>query len=125
MAETVILNSGKSVTGNIIEETDDYIKVEVSSGLTVTYYNDEIRDIVDDVSPSKTFSSTEKEAASDIPPAEVNTNRYADENFDDPEEIMGESYSETPENFRERMEKKAAEIYAPLEEKIENFKNLD
>ncbi|MCA9398376.1 MAG: hypothetical protein KC618_01420 [Candidatus Omnitrophica bacterium] len=125
MAETILLNSGKSVTGNIIEETDDYIKVEVPSGLTVTYYNDEIRDIVDDAPPSNTSSLTEEKTISDIPPAEAYTTRYTDESFDSPEETMEGTYAETPENFRKQLEKKAAEIYAPLEEKIENFKNLD
>ena len=43
-AETIILKSGKVVTGKIIEETDAYIKIDIS-GIPITYYSDEIQSI--------------------------------------------------------------------------------
>jgi len=40
-AETIHLDSGKIVEGNIVERTDDYIKID-AGGVSVTYYLDEI-----------------------------------------------------------------------------------
>ena len=41
-ADTIVLKSGQSVTGNILEKTDKYIKIEVE-GVGVTYYSDELK----------------------------------------------------------------------------------
>ncbi|MDD4183308.1 MAG: hypothetical protein PHT53_05765 [Candidatus Omnitrophica bacterium] len=43
-AESIVLNSGKTVTGKILEKTDKSIKVDVES-IPVTYYFDEIKTI--------------------------------------------------------------------------------
>ena len=43
-AETITLNSGKTVDGKILERTDEYIKVDVY-GVSLTYYFEEIKSI--------------------------------------------------------------------------------
>jgi len=43
-ADTVYLNNGKSVSGKIIERTDDYIKLDFE-GTSLTYWTDEIETI--------------------------------------------------------------------------------
>ena len=43
-AETIVLKSGKTVEGRIIEKTKDHIKIDVS-GIPITYYSDEIVNI--------------------------------------------------------------------------------
>ena len=43
-AETVILKSGKTTEGKIIEKTDKYIKIDIQ-GVPITYFNDEIKSI--------------------------------------------------------------------------------
>ena len=43
-AETIILKSGKTVEGKIIEKTDKYIKIDFQ-GMPLTYYSDEIESI--------------------------------------------------------------------------------
>jgi hypothetical protein len=43
-AETINLNDGTSITGTILERTDDSVKIE-SDGIAATYYADEIKDI--------------------------------------------------------------------------------
>ncbi|MFH1621845.1 MAG: hypothetical protein ABIA97_01830 [Candidatus Omnitrophota bacterium] len=42
LAETIELKSGKTRTGDIVERTDEYIKLEIG-GVPVTYYLDEIK----------------------------------------------------------------------------------
>ena len=43
-AETIVLKSGKSVEGKLLEKTDKYIKIDFQ-GVPVTYYFDEIESI--------------------------------------------------------------------------------
>ncbi len=43
-AETIVLKSGKSVEGKLIEKTDKYIKIDFQ-GIAPTYYLDEIESI--------------------------------------------------------------------------------
>ena len=43
-ADTIVLKSGKTVEGKVIEKTDKYIKVDFQ-GVMLTYYNDEIKSI--------------------------------------------------------------------------------
>ncbi|MFA6281264.1 MAG: hypothetical protein WCY05_02020 [Candidatus Omnitrophota bacterium] len=43
-AETIVLKSGKTVEGKILEQTDKYIKVDIE-GISITYYLDEIQSI--------------------------------------------------------------------------------
>ena len=44
-AETIVLKSGKTVDGKILQRTDQYIKVDVY-GVSLTYYFDEIESII-------------------------------------------------------------------------------
>jgi len=44
-AETVVLKSGKSVEGKIIENTADYIKLETADGQNLYFYKNTIKDI--------------------------------------------------------------------------------
>ncbi len=46
-AETIILKSGKTIEGKILEKTDKYIKVD-TEGIPITYYMDEIKSIAND-----------------------------------------------------------------------------
>lgn len=55
--DTIILKSGKTVDGKILEETDKYTKIDFQ-GTTVTYFSDEIDKIIkqsikDDSSPKQ------------------------------------------------------------------------
>lgn len=59
-AATVYLKNGSSISGRIISRTADSVKLDVS-GVTLTYYNDEI-DRVDDVE-AKASSETEQPAS--------------------------------------------------------------
>jgi len=72
-AETVILKSGKTLEGKIIERTDKYIKIDFY-GVTLTYYLDEIERI-DGGSLSKNNNSN----TIDVKP--TNKNVYYNENF--------------------------------------------
>ncbi len=45
-AETIKLKTGSLIEGKLVEKTDEYIKLDVS-GVTVTFYNDEIENVVD------------------------------------------------------------------------------
>lgn len=49
-AETVVLKSGKTVEGKIIEKTDKYVKIDFQ-GVPITYFVDEIEKVVSDNSP--------------------------------------------------------------------------
>ena len=44
-ADTLILKSGQKIEGKIIEKTNDYVKIDFQ-GVTITYFNDEIKDIL-------------------------------------------------------------------------------
>ncbi len=44
-AETIELKSGKTITGEIVERTDKYIKVDTGTGRDITYFLDEIETI--------------------------------------------------------------------------------
>lgn len=41
LADTIILKSGKEIEGKIIEETDEYVKIDIE-GVPVTYFSDEV-----------------------------------------------------------------------------------
>lgn len=43
-AETIVLKSGKTITGKLIEKTDEYIKIDFQ-GVSLTYFLDEIESI--------------------------------------------------------------------------------
>ncbi|MDD5356047.1 MAG: hypothetical protein PHY56_05895, partial [Candidatus Omnitrophica bacterium] len=43
-AETIVLKSGRTVEGNLIEKTDKYIKIDFQ-GVPLTYFFDEIESI--------------------------------------------------------------------------------
>ncbi len=51
-SDTVILKSGKEIQGKIVEETEDYVKIEIG-GVPVTYLSDEIEKIEKDSDASK------------------------------------------------------------------------
>ena len=53
LADTIILKSGKTVEGKIVERTDTSIKVDIG-GVALTYWMDQIQTIND-----KTFSGEE------------------------------------------------------------------
>lgn len=71
-AETVVLKSGKTIEGNLLEKTDKYIKIDFE-GVVLTYFLDEIAHIdkenKDDSSLSKNTPDTEgtQEEESSIP----------------------------------------------------------
>ena len=46
-AETVVLKSGKIIEGKILENTDDYIKIDYF-GVPLTYYLDDVESIKED-----------------------------------------------------------------------------
>lgn len=50
-ADEIMLKNGKSVSGQIIEETDSYIKMQANFGYPMTYYRDEIESVA--VSPKQ------------------------------------------------------------------------
>lgn len=52
--DEVFLKSGKVVKGNIIEETDKFLRLDVGSGIQLRYYFDEIKNIQRDKVISKT-----------------------------------------------------------------------
>lgn len=52
-AETVVLKSGRTVEGKILEKTDKYVKIDFE-GIALTFYLDEINTIIDqDPKPAK------------------------------------------------------------------------
>lgn len=56
-ADTVVLKSGKTVSGTIVEETARFIRLDIGQGAIVRYYLDEIKNIQrDPKSGLKTFS---------------------------------------------------------------------
>ena len=84
-AETVVLKSGKTVEGKLIEKTDKYIKMDFQ-GVPLTYFLDEIESIdgknvyVAPVTESSLANTSEKPAAIEIlnplytQPANINEN---------------------------------------------------
>ena len=54
-AETIILKSGKTIEANIIERTEEYIKVDVV-GVPVTYYLDEVESVQEGEQISSLFT---------------------------------------------------------------------
>ena len=68
-AETIVLKSGKSVEGKLIEKTDKYIKIDFM-GVPLTYFFDEIESIdgkfVDSRSNSSFLSDKSEKSAKDI-----------------------------------------------------------
>ncbi len=48
-ADTVTLKSGKKINGKVVERTKDYVKIEIE-GITVTYWRDEIENVIEDKS---------------------------------------------------------------------------
>jgi len=51
-AETIVLKSGQTVNGKVIEQTDTYIKLDVA-GIPVTYFKEEIESMPSEAKPSK------------------------------------------------------------------------
>lgn len=70
-AETIQLKSGKTITGKIIEQTDQMIKIDPGVGVGITYFRDDIENIVD--TPSSDGTTKEGNINS-------NTNTHTAEN---------------------------------------------
>lgn len=56
-AETITLTSGKVIEGEVVERTDELIKVDTGVGVIITYYLDEVANVSDS---SMEISSDEK-----------------------------------------------------------------
>ena len=71
-AATVYLKNGSSVSGKIIARTADSVKLDVS-GVTLTYYSDEINrvDETDAAAPAPAETAAPAKAVEPAPPAEV------------------------------------------------------
>ncbi|MFH1360712.1 MAG: hypothetical protein ABIJ41_06710 [Candidatus Omnitrophota bacterium] len=66
-AETIQFKSGKTLKGKIIEQTSDFIKVDIGIDMPVTYYRDEILNIENDI-PSDSEASHDQQSH---PPIEI------------------------------------------------------
>jgi len=68
-AETIVLKSGKTVEGKIIEKTDKFVKIDFH-GVELTYFNDEIQSIEKEklnvASPQRESSSVNASPAEEI-----------------------------------------------------------
>ena len=53
-AETIVLKSGQTVEGTIIEETDRYVKIDFQ-GIPLTYYHEDIEEIIKIDTPKETL----------------------------------------------------------------------
>jgi hypothetical protein len=60
LAATLVLKSGGAVTGTIVERTVDSVKIDVS-GVTVTYYADEIESVNEDGVPVRSAAPASAE----------------------------------------------------------------
>lgn len=78
-AETVVLKSGKTVEGKILEKTDAHIKIEIS-GIGITYYRDEIESIDGQKTPvsSETIAPSSKNAAASSQVSDASEESFAD-----------------------------------------------
>jgi len=63
-ADTVYLKNGKSVSGDIVERTNDYVKLDFGD-VSITYWADEIKTIQQDVaySPKKTLVTSSSKSS--------------------------------------------------------------
>lgn len=68
-AATLHLNDGRTITGNIVEETKDSVRVEANGGV-MTYFNDEIKSI-DKSSTSKAPAPSVAAPAIALPPVTI------------------------------------------------------
>lgn len=76
-AETIVLKSGKTVEGKIIEKTDKYIKIDFQ-GVPITYFLDEIESINEtkqDLSSAEKIKISQGEKMADV------SNKTAEEYF--------------------------------------------
>lgn len=84
-AETIVFKTGRQIQGTVIERTDHYITVDSGTGITLTYYLDEIESIggQEVVLPEKEaifefdYSYQEQEPESHIIPAEASQRELA------------------------------------------------
>jgi hypothetical protein len=77
-AETLVLKSGKTVEGKIIEKTNEYVKIEVQ-GVLLTYFFDEIGSINSNTSISPLNKG--EETVEKTPLLITRTNIYEDKEF--------------------------------------------
>lgn len=54
ISDTVVLTSGKTVQGKIVERADKSIQIDVGVGFPITYYSDEIKEIIPEGPASQT-----------------------------------------------------------------------
>ncbi len=80
-AETIVLNSGKTVTGKILEKTDKSIKVDVES-IPVTYYFDEIKIIDGNVLPRQEEKITVVDNTKSVEAKKIEEENLKLENWD-------------------------------------------
>jgi len=70
-AEYIMLKSGQSVAGAVIERTDEYIKVETDFDITLTYYLDEIEQILEQPEVKDEEPSISENTGEDLKEQEV------------------------------------------------------
>ncbi|MDD5583682.1 MAG: hypothetical protein PHV55_01315 [Candidatus Omnitrophica bacterium] len=78
-AETVVLKSGKTVEGKILEKTDKHLKIEIS-GVGITYYLDEIESIDGQktLASSETIAPSSKNSAASSQISDASEESFAD-----------------------------------------------
>jgi hypothetical protein len=91
-AETVVLKSGKTVEGKVVEKNDKYVKIDFQ-GVILTYFNDEIQSIENAVS-SPVLSPSSKEASK--PQGQLEAIVAVSDSADFIKEWVGASYSYAP-----------------------------
>lgn len=102
--ETIILKSGKTIEGKIIEKTGKYIKIDFY-GVALTYYMDEVASIEGEKTPLPTDNVT-SEAPLDI----ADLNKYMEQCF------LNEKYEDAISGIKKMMQLKPndPELYLAL-----------
>lgn len=73
-ADTILFNSGKTIEGKIVEENAESIKVD-SSGVTLTYWKDEIKEIIKAKGPETEPVEIKAEKSEEAPITITSNNR--------------------------------------------------
>jgi len=112
LAETIILKSSKEIKGTIVEKTDEYLKVEIMDGVSVTYYLDEINEIIKNDLPQVIPNEEIENDDGNTEPPEQNLTIYQNSYISEIKDDQVEQNNIKPKKLKRRKAKRDIRLSA-------------
>jgi len=66
-SDIILMKNGKTISGKIVERTEEYLKVDSGIGINITIYTDQIKKEIPDENPPVDSESTLSPSSAEVP----------------------------------------------------------